>query len=570
MKQKYSPLEIILLLLACLMIGSCQTKMTNPNIRPDRQQQQFRADHADCLAYAYGQIPPQQIHINSKGNTNLSGTFTGFDSTGVAYSGVYNEYTQHNNPGAYWADMANMTSSLATSLARDKAVWRCMAAKGWKEQSKDQEQFWNHLNERQPKWVDIENDFDFNTWLHDNHLKDKYLNAVKNYDYETVIVMMDTWKNEVNDINIFLKSKQFQQWVQGQPHFFQQIAVSGKPHQKKALVSHYHLVTTHEGIYEVPKDAGLKILGIWSAGMEAFVKKKDYAEAFYFFGGLAVWDKAIPKYFELASMALIGLGETDRAFLWDIKAAEKGLADSQLSVGVSYLNGDRMAEKNHELAFKYLFASAEQGDPMAQHYLSLLYWNDKDRFSPKKIYYYSMVSALQGDSGGQASYSACYEDGIFIPKNYYEAYKWAVIAQANGEKIAGNATQRLELKLTKHEISKAQQEAAQYIEMQRERPFDKANIVTLYQPYSDIAHVSYTTIPMKKYAQIMSVLHDKSHYEIFAIVDTNRTERLYSDIKTVLSKYKIGPATFKVDKSTLQQRLNNILSKSEKAEYNPI
>jgi len=536
--------------------------MTNPNIRLDRQKQQFSADHAECLAYAHTQIPTQQIHINSKGNASSNGTLTRFDSTGNAYSGVYNTYTQHNNQLAYWADMTNMAASLTASLVRDKAVWQCMAAKGWKEQSKEQEQFWNHLTKRQPKWVDIENDLDFKIWLHDGRLKGKYLTAVKNYDYKTIIAMMDKWENEVNATNNFLKSKQFWQWAQGQPQYFQEIAVSGKPHQKKAILKHYHSVTTHEGIYEVPHEAGLKILGIWSAGMEAYLEKKDYAEAYYYFGGLAVWDK-FPKYYTLASMALSELGETDRAFLWEIKAADKGLSESQCYVGLSYLNGDRMVEQNYKLAFKYLFASAEQGYPIAQCFLGMLYWCDNGRSTAKKMYYYSMLSALQGNAAGQVAYSACYEDGIFVSKNYSKAYKWACIAQANGDKLAGQATQRLESHLTKQDISKAQQEAAQHIKKQRSRPLNKAYIVAMYQPYSDIAHVSYTTIPTKKYANIMSVIHDKNQYEVFAFVETNRTERLYRDIKTVLSKFKTGPATYKVDKPTLKQRLENVLNKTE-------
>ncbi|MCP3942582.1 MAG: sel1 repeat family protein [Desulfobacteraceae bacterium] len=372
-------------------------------------------------------------------------------------------------------------------------------------------------------------------------------------------------QQQQNQQYVFFKSKPFLQWVQDQPQYFQEIAVTGKPYQKKALLMHYYVAARHKGVYEVPHGDS-EAVEAREAGMKAFTEEKNYDAAYYFFAGLAVSGRAIPNDYRLVAKVLKALGEPDRAFLWEIKAAEEGFAEAQIVVGFSYLTGDRMVEENHISAFRYLFASAEQGNPTGQFLLAMLYsQSDNARPVEKEIYYYSMLSALQGDVSGQVFYSTCYEVGLFVPKNYYKAYKWACIAKANGgEGLSPQAILRLEPYLTKQELSKAQQEAAQYIEKQRRRSFDKGHLVIMYQPNSLTAYVSYTTIPIRKYKEIISEIHGEKQYEVFAFVETNRIRRLYFDTKRALSKFQTGPATYEVDKSTLKQRLESEISSTER------
>lgn len=544
----------------------CTQKMINSNVSPNRQQQQFNADRTECLAYAYGQIPAQQVHINSKGSTSYSGNLTGFDNRGNILSGQHKSYSQNNNPAAYWADMANMTSSLSATLTRDRLLWQCMAAKGWQKQSKEHERFWKELNKEKPDWVNIGKNPNFMVWLVENDNKKKYFDAMEAYDSRSVILLMECWEYETAQINKEIGSIEFDKWIKDQPQYFQKIAKSGLYYKKKALLEHYRVVTKHEGVYSVPQNPGLKLMGIWGTGMKAFVTEKDYEKAFYFLGGLAAWGSRSdwPLYFSDASMALSALKKNDRAFLWEMKAAEKGIAEAQGYIGMSYLLGGRMVDKNEDMAFKYLLFSAEQGNTFGQASLSQYYAVKMNKEHNEKIFYYSLLSALQGDSKGQKLHSLCHEHGVFTPKNYYKAYKWACIAKANGNSDVDKNIKNIEKVLTKQDISKAQLEAENYIQEFRKNGADKKRIVILFQPLLNTYHVSCTSIPPLQYAEIMSAIHaSKSFsYKPYMLVESD-SSKLYYYIKQVLKDFEVGPVKYKVEEKVLKDKLKHLLAREK-------
>ncbi|GAB6096424.1 hypothetical protein JCM14469_26770 [Desulfatiferula olefinivorans] len=565
MKIEQFFIKITAFMVICLAFCGCPQKMVHPNIRPDKQKEQYKTAYDECFAWAYGQIPAKQIHLNSKGDSSSIGTFSGNDNQGTTYSGTYNTQTQYNDPAANIVDIANLTSSLASTLARAKAIEQCMKSKGWREQSQGQASFWRILNEKKPGWIDIENDQDFQIWLQDNIKVVDYSDAVRGYDHEFVISIMDEWENEVRDINDVLKTDLFHKWLQDQPEYFKTVATSGRPHQKKALYEHYKTVVMREGVCDIPYDFLFKDIGIWSAGMQALNEKKN-REAFYYFGGLAAWGR-IPLYYDLASLALDNLGLNDRAFLWDIKSAEEGFPNSQYYVGAAYFYGGRMVEKNYNFAFKYLFDSAEQGYPQAQQLIGLIYYFDRNRHSPKKIFYYSMLSALQGNPEGQSLYAACYGEGIFTPKSYYNAYKWYCIAKANGAQNIKEVINAVERMLSNQETSEAQEEASRYIKIHREKNFGQGFVVAMHKSFSESIHISYTLINPDQYLEIMNAIHDDISYELVATVKTDRVERLYRDIKDYLYEFKTDPAIYNIDNEKLKQVLEKSLDSSEKVIY---
>nr|XP_032645757.1 protein sel-1 homolog 2 isoform X8 [Chelonoidis abingdonii] len=70
-------------------------------------------------------------------------------------------------------------------------------------------------------------------------------------------------------------------------------------------------------------------------------------------------------------MAFLGKNYTE-AFKYFHIAAEKGLADAQLQLGIMYHSGSGV-RKDYKLAFKYFYLASQNGQPIAVYYLAQMY-----------------------------------------------------------------------------------------------------------------------------------------------------------------------------------------------------
>lgn len=78
-----------------------------------------------------------------------------------------------------------------------------------------------------------------------------------------------------------------------------------------------------------------------------------------------------PEYYYEKGKELSKNGEYDKAFEYYQKAAEKGYAQAQFTLGVCYFNGDDV-EKDLSEAVKWYRKAADQGHAEAQNALRVL------------------------------------------------------------------------------------------------------------------------------------------------------------------------------------------------------
>ena len=128
--------------------------------------------------------------------------------------------------------------------------------------------------------------------------------------------------------------------------------------------------------------------------------------------------------FSLASMYTFGLGvlQSDaESSKWVSKAAVRGLAIAQTSLGVLYLN----VEKDAAEAAKWFRKAAEQGEAIAQNNLGTAYSQGqgvaKDEAEAVKWY---RKAADQGFAGAQYNLGIVYENGHGVVKDEAEAVRW--------------------------------------------------------------------------------------------------------------------------------------------------
>ena len=117
--------------------------------------------------------------------------------------------------------------------------------------------------------------------------------------------------------------------------------------------------------------------------------------------------------------------DAERQFL---KAAMKGDADAQYSLGASYEFGGG-AERDIDLAKKWYAKAAGQGHAKAKARLRHL--NPPDKAAVDKF----RTDAKSGDADAQFSYGECCERGIHVPRDPDEALRWYLRAakQGNGD-----------------------------------------------------------------------------------------------------------------------------------------
>ena len=121
-----------------------------------------------------------------------------------------------------------------------------------------------------------------------------------------------------------------------------------------------------------------------------------------------------------------------QAVQWDRKAAEQGLAEAEVYLGLMYENGTGIPQ-DYSQAVQWYRKAAEQGLAAAQNNLGLMYY-----------------------------------DGRGVTRDYIEAHKWLNLAaaRASGEnqKDSTGARDALAKKMTRAQVAEAQKRAREWLE----------------------------------------------------------------------------------------------------------
>lgn len=131
------------------------------------------------------------------------------------------------------------------------------------------------------------------------------------------------------------------------------------------------------------------------------------------------------------------------AVRWYRKAAERGYAAAQNSLGYCYYNGEGV-EKNAAEAVSWYRKAAEQGDADAQNALGNCYRNGsgvvKNAAGAVKWY---RKAAEQGLARAQCNLGTCYRIGNGVPKDIKQAKHWYGRAAAQGYALAKENLEQL-------------------------------------------------------------------------------------------------------------------------------
>ena len=111
------------------------------------------------------------------------------------------------------------------------------------------------------------------------------------------------------------------------------------------------------------------------------------------------------------------------------KAAEQGLAEAQLDLGVMYIKGYGVAQDDKQ-AVAWFRKAAEQGDAKAQLLLGAMYF-----------------------------------DGRGVAQDYKLAYVWSSVSAANGDVEAATKRDLFAKRLSPAVLAEAQALAGQYVEL---------------------------------------------------------------------------------------------------------
>jgi TPR repeat protein len=173
--------------------------------------------------------------------------------------------------------------------------------------------------------------------------------------------------------------------------------------------------------------------------------------------------------------------------------AESGVAEAQVTLGMSYLNGNGAA-KDYVEAIKWFRKAAEQNNPDGQNDLGVCYHDGygvaKDYVEAMKwyrlaaeqnvagaqlnvgsAYYYGQgvpkdtvaaatwyrKAAEQNLPEAQYNLGMSYYEGIGVPIDYVEAYKWWNLSAAQGYESSVKARAIIEARMTPSQIADAQQ-----------------------------------------------------------------------------------------------------------------
>lgn len=147
------------------------------------------------------------------------------------------------------------------------------------------------------------------------------------------------------------------------------------------------------------------------------------------------------------------------------EAAAGGLLEARSYLGQLYFTGDRFAERNREMSYRFAREAADAGDPACQNIVGIFLRDGsaeakvaRDRDQATEWF---RRSALQGHAKGR--YNLAHIMGVESPAstNRVEALGWLLLAHDQGEPMATKTFQEIAPTLPKDLINQARQQAGQ-------------------------------------------------------------------------------------------------------------
>lgn len=122
----------------------------------------------------------------------------------------------------------------------------------------------------------------------------------------------------------------------------------------------------------------------------------------------------------------------DRALPLLLEASEAGYAPAQAAYGTAYMRGD-MGQPDHLLAFRWLTAAAEQGNPVGKANLGVMYAGDHSiPANPERFVQLTFEAAEAGADFAQNNVGWIYEQGYVLDHDPALAEAWYRLALGQG------------------------------------------------------------------------------------------------------------------------------------------
>ena len=149
--------------------------------------------------------------------------------------------------------------------------------------------------------------------------------------------------------------------------------------------------------------------------------------------------------------------------------AEHGSADAQFYLGLARASGEATAQDYAQAARWYLKA-AQQNHALAQFNLGVMYASGQGvSRSDKEAEVWFGKAADNGDAGAQHNMGISFYRASIrgLPKDKsesrIEAYKWFVLAAAQGYRGSGDARDQVVLKMTHEDVAEASQRVGKFM-----------------------------------------------------------------------------------------------------------
>ena len=130
-----------------------------------------------------------------------------------------------------------------------------------------------------------------------------------------------------------------------------------------------------------------------------------------------------------------------------------------------YSRGDGVS-KDDEIEFSWYKAEVESGHHLAPiSLISLIECYIYGRGTEKdtsESFCLCLAHSESGNDHAQSRLGRMYMDGVGVPRDYVFAYAWLNIAAAGGDEPASEWRDKLELKMTKTQVSDAQRLASRW------------------------------------------------------------------------------------------------------------
>ena len=143
--------------------------------------------------------------------------------------------------------------------------------------------------------------------------------------------------------------------------------------------------------------------------------------------------------------------------------AEEGDPMAQYELGIMYQNGEGVPQ-NYSKAVKWFRKAAEQGDSSAQYRLGLKYsvghGVPQDYSEAVKWF---RKSAEQGDAAAQLSLARIYDKGHGVQQNDILAYMWSNLAAGGGLERAKTQRDIIRQGMSKEQIAEAERLSKEWL-----------------------------------------------------------------------------------------------------------